>query len=172
MANYLKFNDSKTEFLLFGCPHLCSKLPDNISVTIGETLLSSSPSARNIGAVLDSNLQMHDHVTAICQSCYIHIRNIGRIRRYLTKDAAEKLIHAFVSDTTGTPWVLPNSLLSTLSVSGLYSPPCGSSPHGALVKSLSAAAFRSARFRSADVWYKSIAALYKARAMRSVKTVY
>jgi hypothetical protein len=40
---------------------------------------------------------MKDHVNAMCRSSYCHIRNIGRIRAFLTKDAAVNLVHAFVS---------------------------------------------------------------------------
>lgn len=39
---------------------------------------------------------MVDHVNSLCRSCYIHIRNIGKIRRFLTTSATEKMVHAFV----------------------------------------------------------------------------
>ena len=40
---------------------------------------------------------MVDHIGSVCRSCYLHIRNIGKIRKYLTKEATEKMVHAFVS---------------------------------------------------------------------------
>ena len=40
---------------------------------------------------------MSRHITKICQSAYFHLRNIARIRKYLSSAAAQKLIHAFVS---------------------------------------------------------------------------
>ena len=40
---------------------------------------------------------MLDHVGNLSRSCYVHIRNIGKIRPFLTQSAAEKLVHAFVS---------------------------------------------------------------------------
>ena len=40
---------------------------------------------------------MKDHIHAMCRSCYCHIRNIGKVRSDLTKDAAITLIHAFVA---------------------------------------------------------------------------
>ena len=97
LANFLKLNDAKTEFLVFGSPHQCSKLPDNISITIGNSSIPRGLSARNIGAIFDSTLQMKEHVNSICRSCYVYIRNIGKIRKYLTQEATEKLIHAFIS---------------------------------------------------------------------------
>ena len=40
---------------------------------------------------------MVDHVNSLCRSCYVHIRNIGKVRRFLTTSATEKMVHAFVS---------------------------------------------------------------------------
>ena len=58
--------------------------------------VSCSPSARNIGVIFDQSLCMVPHVNAVCQSSFFHLRNIGFIRKYLTYDAAEIIIHAFV----------------------------------------------------------------------------
>ena len=40
---------------------------------------------------------MEDQVTAICKATHFHLRNIGRIRKCITYDACEKLIHALVT---------------------------------------------------------------------------
>ena len=40
---------------------------------------------------------MENQVKKICQSGYFHICNINGIRKYLSKEHTEKLIHAFVS---------------------------------------------------------------------------
>ena len=37
------------------------------------------------------------HVTAVCRSAIFHLRNISRIRRYLTAAATEQVVHAFVT---------------------------------------------------------------------------
>ena len=95
LSNFLKLNDSKTEFLILGTPQLSAKLPKNISITIGDEIVSPSKTARNIGAIFYSNLQMSDHVSSICRSCYIHIRDIGKIRPHLTQDATEKNCSCF-----------------------------------------------------------------------------
>ena len=117
-SNFLKLNNSKTEFLIIGSPHLLSKLPKDISLKIGDTAVSSTSSARNIGAIFDQHLHMTAHVNSICRSCYIHIRDIGKIRPYLTQDATEKLVHAFISsklDYLNSLLIgLPDSLLSRL----------------------------------------------------------
>jgi exonuclease III len=96
-TNFLKLNESKTEFLIISSPHDSKRLPKNSQVSVGEVPVSNTSSARNIGAIFDCHLNMVDHVNALCRACYLHIRNISRIRQYLTQDATERLIHAFIS---------------------------------------------------------------------------
>ena len=40
---------------------------------------------------------MSQHVHSVCRTGYYHLRNIGRIRRYLTQDAPKTLLHALVT---------------------------------------------------------------------------
>ena len=40
---------------------------------------------------------MEAQVASVCQSARFHLRNIGRIRRYLSEGATTRLIHAFVT---------------------------------------------------------------------------
>ena len=41
---------------------------------------------------------MESHVNKICQTAYIHMRNISKVTPYITKDArGESLVHAFIS---------------------------------------------------------------------------
>ena len=40
---------------------------------------------------------MHQHIQTVSQIAHYHLRRIGEIRQYLTKEAAECLVHAFIS---------------------------------------------------------------------------
>jgi len=40
---------------------------------------------------------MEEHVKKICKTSYYHLRNISKIRKYLTEETTEILVHAFVS---------------------------------------------------------------------------
>jgi hypothetical protein len=95
-TNFLKLNDEKTELLILGSPnHLKKmKLPQ---LRIGGNYIQPSPSVRNIGAIFDASMTMETHVNTICRSAYFHLRNLGRIRKYLTREATETLIHAFIT---------------------------------------------------------------------------
>ena len=53
---------------------------------------------------------MIPHVNALSQSARYHIRNIGKIRRFLDRDSCEKIVHAFVTSRLD----LINALLAGL----------------------------------------------------------
>ena len=94
--NHLQLNDSKMEFIIIRYHTKLHQLSGNDGIKIGDSIIKASPLARNIGAIFDCPLIMKDHIHAMCRACYCHIRHIGKVRSYLTKDAAITLIHAFV----------------------------------------------------------------------------
>ena len=57
----------------------------------------ASPKASNIGVLFDESLSMVPQVTATCKSSFYHLRKISLIRKYLTFDAAQLLVHALVT---------------------------------------------------------------------------
>lgn len=65
--NYLKLNDSKTEFVIFGTPHDLD-LVTGWTVTVGETEILPSKCARNIGAYLDLAL----NILLVCRTLGTH----------------------------------------------------------------------------------------------------
>jgi len=96
-ANHLKLNDSKTEFVIVGRSNLQSKIENPRGIRIETSTVDQSLSVKNIGATLDNKLEMSSHINMTCRSCYYHLRNISRVRPYLTADAAATLVHSFVS---------------------------------------------------------------------------
>ena len=92
--NFLKLNDSKTEFLVLDSRK--SKPVDVQSVTIGEECVTAVSSARNIGSIIDRHLTMEDQVSNVCRNCYLRLRQISQIRPYLTEEATATLVHALI----------------------------------------------------------------------------
>ena len=88
--NQLKFNEDKTEAILFSTPSLssCHCLPSSIMVGTHEIVFSDK--VRNLGFILDSNLTMKQDVIKVCQTAYCELKRISSIRRYLTEDAAKQ----------------------------------------------------------------------------------
>jgi hypothetical protein len=64
---------------------------------IGDTLINSSASVKNLGSIWDQSMNMEEHISHICKACYYHLRNISAIRDSLTRSATEKLIHALIT---------------------------------------------------------------------------
>ena len=93
--NFLKLNDEKIEFLLFGSRQQLSKvyLP---FITIGDSQITPSSQARNLGVIFDSTMTLKPHISNIVRVSSFHIRNISRIRKS-NQSAAEQIIHAFVT---------------------------------------------------------------------------
>ncbi|PIK38248.1 hypothetical protein BSL78_24925 [Apostichopus japonicus] len=92
----LKMNDSKTEVLLISSKHLARKI-ECPSIIIGDHQVEPSDVAKSIGVIMDKHASMEDHITSVCRSAQYHLYNIGRIRKYLTREATEQLIHAFIT---------------------------------------------------------------------------
>ena len=61
-------------------------------ITIGDSQITPSSQARNLGVIFDSTMTLKPHISNIVRVSSFHIRNIGRIR----KSAAEQ-IYAFVT---------------------------------------------------------------------------
>ena len=52
---------------------------------------------RNIGVFFDKHMSLEKLVTSTCKTCFFHLRNISRIRDYLSLADTEKLVHAFIT---------------------------------------------------------------------------
>ena len=100
--------------MLIGTRKQCAKLP-NLFISIGNTAIKPGEKARNLGAVLDANLSLKSRVDSLCSSAGSCLYDIRLARKYLTKEAAEKAILAFVTSRLDCN----NSLLYGLPVSEL-----------------------------------------------------
>jgi hypothetical protein len=61
------------------------------------TSVDVTDSARDLGVVLDSELTLSAHVSALCRSSYYQLRQLRSAIRSLPIDAAKTIVHAFVS---------------------------------------------------------------------------
>ena len=86
----------KTDVILIGSRHQHS-LFEMEHITLNGHDMSLSESVRDLGVILDNRLNMNDHITSVCRSANYHLRNIAKIRRYLSESDAVKVIHAFLS---------------------------------------------------------------------------
>ena len=94
--NKLKLNDDKTEAILFHSKQSFSSDTAPSSVTVGNSQISLSNSARNLGFMISDDMSLNAHISHICCTAYIAIRQISSIRRFLTIQATKTLVCAFV----------------------------------------------------------------------------
>jgi len=94
--NYLKLNDSKTEFLILGSNTDLDRVSEKV-LKIGTSEIQNSKSARNIGVFMDETLNLKTHISNTIKSCHAQIHKISRIRKYLTTDASKTIVHALIT---------------------------------------------------------------------------
>ena len=92
----LLLNDEKTELLVIGTRQQLSKV--NISsITVRNSSIMKSLVVRNLGSYIDDKLSMNSHINRVCNTSFYYLHNITRIRKHLSRDSSETLIHAFTS---------------------------------------------------------------------------
>ena len=93
--NGLKLNQDKSELLLFTSRFRPDPVLKSLTV-VGEEI-KPTPSARNLGTVFDTHVTLSKHLNTLCKVSNFHLRNICKIRKYLSEETTETLVHAFVS---------------------------------------------------------------------------
>ena len=68
----------------------------DISFTIGNTLIRPSLSVRNLGVTFHSAMTMSNHISSICKTLNIHLRNLSRVRIFMGETTCHHAIHALV----------------------------------------------------------------------------
>ena len=64
---------------------------------MGDSVVMSSSKARNIGVTFDQHLSMVNHISSICKSSYVQIRNLAKIKKFVDRSSLEHLVHAFIT---------------------------------------------------------------------------
>lgn len=96
ISDKLMLNDDKTEFVLIGTRQQLAKV--NIdSISVGSYDVSPGSVVRNLGSWFDSKLTMSTHISKVCASSFYHLHNIKRIRKYLSVEATQTLVHALIT---------------------------------------------------------------------------
>ena len=52
--------------------------------------------AKNLGFVFDHQMNLDNQVNAVSKSCYLNLRNLGKIASHLTKELKIQLVHSNV----------------------------------------------------------------------------
>ena len=96
LADKLKLNDDKTEFIIIGTRQQLKKVTFN-TLRVGNTQVTSLSQAKNLGSWFDAQMNLNTHVTKCCQAAFFHLFNISCIRKFLTHETVQILVNAFVT---------------------------------------------------------------------------
>ena len=92
--NKLKLNADKTEFIAFGAKDRYKWLSDSFPVNILCNCLSPTDVARNLGVLFDANFCFTNHINSFIKSCFISLRDLHCIRRFLSVDTSVVIANA------------------------------------------------------------------------------
>ena len=71
-----------------------------------------------VGIIFDNTMTMVPHINSTCKSAFYHLRNIARIRKFISLKTTETLVHAFVNSKldycNSLAYGLPKYLLQKL----------------------------------------------------------
>ena len=72
-ARRLQLNPSKTEVIWFGTKASVKKMEDiDLSLHVGNDVIGSASSVRDLGVILDWKLSMKKHISKVTGVCYYH----------------------------------------------------------------------------------------------------
>ncbi len=91
--NFLQLNKEKTEVIAFGNKDEVLKVNAYLD-SRGQTTKNQ---VRNLGVILETDLSFSSHVKAVTKSAYYHLKNIARIRCFVSSQDLEKRVHAFIT---------------------------------------------------------------------------
>ena len=94
----LQLNPSKTEIIWFGTKSSLKKMENfDLALHVGNDVIDSVSSVRDLVVILDSELSMKKHISKVASVCYYHLRRLKTVRRVLGEKTTTSLVTAFVS---------------------------------------------------------------------------
>ena len=78
-------------------------LNNDLSITIGGTVVDCSSQVRDLGVVFNRVLSVRQHVSYTSKACRFYLRNISRIRKYIPQDTSVVLIMSLGMSRLWTP---------------------------------------------------------------------
>ncbi len=94
--HHLQLNPGKTELLVFGTPAILKELSIRGVFLNSKTCIRLAPVAKNLGFRLDSCLSFKEQIKTVKQSCFLKLRDIGRMKSFLTTKQMSILVQAVI----------------------------------------------------------------------------
>ena len=94
--NKLKLNTDMTEALIISAPSISNSIPLPDPLTVGNSTVRFSQSAKYLAVMLDMHSTMTAHVVNLIRTANFELRHINSIKHYLSVQATKTLVSAFV----------------------------------------------------------------------------
>uniref|UniRef100_A0A8C8DX31 Reverse transcriptase domain-containing protein n=1 Tax=Oryzias sinensis TaxID=183150 RepID=A0A8C8DX31_9TELE len=91
--NSLQLNSEKTETLVVAPDDAIPGIKQHLG-SLGQDV---KPSLRNLGVIFDKDMSLEQHSKQLIRNCFFQLRNISKLRKMVSYEDLELLIHAFVS---------------------------------------------------------------------------
>ncbi len=91
--HHLQLNLAKTELLVVSTN---PSFHHNFTFQLGSSTITPSKTARNLGVVIDDQLNISEHITKTARSCRFSLYNIKKIRPFLSEHATQLLVQTLV----------------------------------------------------------------------------
>ena len=72
-------------------------LRQNIQSLLTPLSVKPCEHVNNLGVILDADLTFQRHISNISKTAFYHLRNISKVRCFLSQSDSEMLVHAFIS---------------------------------------------------------------------------
>ncbi len=93
--NFLRLNDDKIIFMLFGAKF--KLLPEIPYIQVGEVDITPSATATNLSVTFDEHMTSEQHVGKVTVQAFHQIREQGSIWKVLNVENTKILVHGFIS---------------------------------------------------------------------------
>ena len=95
LQNKLQLNQEKTEFFVIAGPRVLNLVSD-LQLKLDGKTIKPSISVKNLGVTFDGLMNMSIHISTLCKTINFQIRNLWRIRRFISREACHHAVRALV----------------------------------------------------------------------------
>jgi len=95
-SNFLKINESKTNFLTILSPSCNANSLNDVCISFGGSLIFPSDTAVNLGVKIDSSMTLADQINSVTSKGYFYLNNFYRIGDKLSHELKVQLITTYI----------------------------------------------------------------------------
>lgn len=92
----LKINTNKTQFIFVGSRQYIDRIPSNLVIRAGTSLLNVSKCVKNLGLYIDSNLTFNGHIESICKKANSILVFLNRHKESFDFDSRKMVVESLV----------------------------------------------------------------------------